>query len=74
MPPWALRSLARSMDLASRVTGREPGVTPEGAEILLSEALFDCGKAVRELGYRPVPLREILHDCHRWMVAAGALR
>lgn len=38
-----------------------------------SPALFDCSKAVRELGYRPAPLREILEDCHRWMLAAGLL-
>jgi dihydroflavonol-4-reductase len=71
MPRWALRGLASVMQLASRVTGREPDVTPEGAAILSSEALYDCSKAVRELGYRPVPLREILEDCHRWMIAAG---
>jgi nucleoside-diphosphate-sugar epimerase len=57
----------------SLVTGREPDVTPEGAAILASDALFDCGKAIRELGYRPAPLREILGDCHRWMLAEGLL-
>jgi nucleoside-diphosphate-sugar epimerase len=74
LPAWALRGLARVMDLASRFAGREPAITPEGADILASEAVFDCSKAMRELGYRPTPLREILEDCHRWMVAAGLLR
>jgi dihydroflavonol-4-reductase len=73
MPSWALRGLAGVMQLASLVTGREPDVTPEGAAILTSETLFDCSKAVRELGYQPVPLRKILVDCHRWMIAAGLL-
>jgi nucleoside-diphosphate-sugar epimerase len=73
MPPWVLRGLGRAMHLASLVTRREPAITPEGAEVLVSEALFDCSKAVRELGYRPAPLREILEDVHRWMLAAGLL-
>jgi nucleoside-diphosphate-sugar epimerase len=73
MPSWALRGLGSVMQLVSQVTGREPNVTPEGAAILASDALFDCGKAIRELGYRPAPLREILGDCHRWMLAEGLL-
>jgi dihydroflavonol-4-reductase len=73
MPPWVLHGLGSAMQLASHVTGREPEITPEGAAILASEALFDCRKAVRELGYRPAPLREILEDCHRWMTAVGLL-
>lgn len=73
MPPWTLRAVGRAMHLAALVTGREPAITPEGAEILLAECTFDCSKAVRELGYRPAPLREILEDCHRWMVAEGLL-
>jgi nucleoside-diphosphate-sugar epimerase len=73
MPSWVLKGLGWTMNLASHVTGREPAITPEGAKVLCSEALFDCGKAVRELGYRPAPLREILGDCHRWMLGAGLL-
>jgi nucleoside-diphosphate-sugar epimerase len=73
MPSWMLKGLGWAMDLASHITGREPAITPEGAKILAWEALFDCGKAVRELGYRPAPLREILGDCHRWMLGAGLL-
>lgn len=73
MPSWVLRGLGGVMQLVSQVTGREPDVTPEGAAILASDALFDCGKAIRELGYRPAPLREILGDCHRWMLAEGLL-
>jgi nucleoside-diphosphate-sugar epimerase len=73
MPSWILHGLGSAMQLASHVTGREPEITPEGAAILASEALYDCSKAVRELGYRPAPLRGILEDCHRWMTAVGLL-
>ena len=61
------------MHLTAIVTGREPAITPEGAEILVAECTFDCSKAIRELDYRPAPLREILEDCHSWMVAEGLL-
>lgn len=73
MSPWMLRAVARAMHLAAFVTGREPAITPEGAEILVARCTFDSGKAIRELGYRPAPLRGILEDCHRWMVAEGLL-
>jgi dihydroflavonol-4-reductase len=73
MPPWMLRAVGRAMHLAALVSGREPAITPEGAEILIAECTFDCRKAVRELGYRATPLREILVDCHRWLVADGLL-
>jgi dihydroflavonol-4-reductase len=73
MPPWMLRAVGRAMHLASYVTGREPAITPEGARILAMDCAFDCSKAIRELGYRPAPLREILEDCYHWMVAEGLL-
>jgi nucleoside-diphosphate-sugar epimerase len=73
LPPWLLRAAGRTLELASRLTGREPPITREGAEILVADCTFDCGKAVRELGFRPVPLRTILEDCHRWLVTEGLL-
>ena len=68
-----LRGVGPAMHRAAYLTGREPAITPEGADILVAECSFDCSRAVRELGYRPAPLREILEDCHRWMVTEGLL-
>lgn len=73
VPFAVLRGLARVQHLASHVTRREPDMTPEGVEMLLTQPLYDCSKAVRELGYRPAPLREIFGDTHRWLVEAGLL-
>jgi hypothetical protein len=33
----------------------------------------DCTKAVRELGFRVVPLRDMVADCTAWMAAEGLL-
>ncbi len=73
MPSWMLKGLGWTMNLASHVTGREPAITPQGAKALAGEALLGCSKAVRELGYRPASLRELLGDCHRWMLGVGLL-
>ena len=33
----------------------------------------DCTKAARELGFRVVPLRDMVADCATWMAAEGHL-
>ncbi len=54
-------------------TGKEPLVTPESAAFLSADLVCRSDKAVRELGYRPLPLRTMLADCYSWMVAEGVL-
>ena len=46
-------------------------MTPEGAAYLSADLICRHDKAVRELGYRAVPLRTMLEDCYRWMLAEG---
>ncbi|MBL0349701.1 MAG: NAD-dependent epimerase/dehydratase family protein [Elusimicrobia bacterium] len=53
--------------------GREPAMTPHTAEMLRHTILSDSSKAIRELGYDPSSLEEMLMDCYRWMVATGRL-
>ncbi len=59
---------------ASSLLGREPMLTPHTIAVLSEEVYSDSGLAVRELGYKPSSLREMLEDCHRWMLATGLLR
>jgi nucleoside-diphosphate-sugar epimerase len=68
-----LRGLGRILNLVSRVTGREPFMTPEAAAYLSANVICRHDKASRELGYRAVPLRTMLEDCYRWMLAEGLL-
>jgi len=70
-PAWALRVLARAAVVAAAVTGRTPLLTPEKAALTSASMRCDSGRAIRELGFRPVPLRTMMADCHRWMVAEG---
>ena len=67
MPPWVVRSIGSAKQLWSHVTGREPDITPEGARIVSESTLIDCSKAMRELDYKAVPLREMVSDCYEWM-------
>ena len=73
VPRRLFKRLGQIMNLVSRFTGREPFVTPEGAAYLSANLICRHDKAVRELGYRAVPLRTMLEDCYRWMQAEGLL-
>lgn len=59
--------------LGGALSGRQPTLTPEMARQATRELGCDCSKAVRELGYRAVPLREMVDDCVGWMIAEGLL-
>jgi nucleoside-diphosphate-sugar epimerase len=71
--PRFLRAAGRVLGWASVLTRREPLVTPESAAFLCADLTCRSDKAVRELGYRPTPLRTMLEDCYRWLIAEGLL-
>ena len=73
VPARLLRIGGSILGLCSRLTGREPLVTPEGAAFLSADLTCRTDKAVRELDYRPVPLPVMLDDSYRWLVAEGFL-
>jgi dihydroflavonol-4-reductase len=69
-----LRLLARMSVLQAGITGRRPMLTPEMAHVLCRDMICSNVKAIRELGYRPAPLEEMLTDCYCWMLAEGRLK
>jgi nucleoside-diphosphate-sugar epimerase len=73
LAPPLLHAIAIVAILPSFLTRREPPITPEVVRMLCSTMLCSSERAQRELGYRPVPLREMLEDAHRWLVAEGML-
>jgi nucleoside-diphosphate-sugar epimerase len=73
-PPFLLRAAGRLLSWTSHVSRKEPLLTPESAAFLSASLLCRSDKAIRELNYRPVPLRTMLEDCHRWLVAEGLLK
>jgi dihydroflavonol-4-reductase len=68
-----LRVVAVVGDLASRFTGKEPPITPEMASLMSRKVSTSSEKAHRELGYRVVPLKDMVKDCYDWMVAEGRI-
>ncbi|MBL8378061.1 MAG: NAD-dependent epimerase/dehydratase family protein [Burkholderiales bacterium] len=68
-PALVVRTVAAVKDLASRITGREPSITPEMAAGFGSIMTATAAKAQRDLGFKVVPLAEMVRDCHAWMVA-----
>ena len=72
-PGWVLHLLGAAGALRGALTGKEPALTPEMARQATRELTCDCSKAVRALGYRPVPLRDMVRDCVAWLVAEGLI-
>lgn len=66
-PAWALMAFARLTDAWSRVSGKEPDVTPEGAMLTSYTLRVDSSKAKRELDYVETPLDTLLTDTLIWM-------
>lgn len=72
--PAALQLAGAAMELAARVTGREPELTRQLAATMCWNRRFRSDKAVRELGYRPSPFEAGVEACRRWYEARGELR
>ncbi|HUO84170.1 MAG TPA: SDR family oxidoreductase [Thermoanaerobaculia bacterium] len=72
-PGFLLKALAHGKDLLSRISRKEPDLTPEIAAMVCATTTCDSTRAKQELGYRSVPLRVMFEDCYRWMTAEGLL-
>lgn len=74
LPAGFLRGYARVLDAISRVTGREPSLTPQAVSFTCHHLRVDSGKAMRELGYKMTPLDVLVHDTCVWLREQGMLR
>lgn len=72
-PLFLLRGIAFAADLASRFTGKAPPITPEIASAMSRKVSTASLKAQRELGYRVLPLKQMVKDCYDWMAAEGRI-
>lgn len=73
LPLGLMRVAATLGGLASAVTGKEPAMTAEMVEAFSHPMTTKSEKAQRELGYKIVPLKEMVNDCYDWMVAEGRI-
>jgi len=74
LPAWAMKAVARLKGSIAGVSGREPDLTPEAAAITVHRIRCDSGKAERKLGYRAVPLGDMVRDTVDWMRERGLLQ
>jgi dihydroflavonol-4-reductase len=72
-PPWVLHAMGAIGALRGALSGIEPRLTPETARQATRQLTCDCSTAMRELGYRAVPLREMVGGCVSWLAAEGLL-
>ncbi len=73
-PAFALMTFARLANAWSRLTAREPDITPETAALTSHELQVDSGKARRELDYVETPLDQLLSDTLVWMRQQGLIK
>jgi len=66
-PAWLLMSVARIADAWSRLSDREPDITPESAALTSHVLRVDSSKARRELDYVETSLDVLLADTLAWM-------
>lgn len=64
---------AASEFLADHVLHRPPTAPLCGVRLAVSPMMFDCSKAVRELGLPQTPVRVALADAIAWLAACGKL-
>ncbi len=72
-PAWLLKGVARIADFASNFTHKPPVITPEMASGLGGNMTVDCTKAKTQLGYKTVPLADMVRDCFDWLRAEGRI-
>jgi len=73
-PPWLLKAIGRVMVTAAAFTGGKPRITPEFATATTRRnRSVSSEKAIAELGYRIVPLKQCVADCYQWLVSEGLL-
>jgi nucleoside-diphosphate-sugar epimerase len=73
-PALALRLLGAINDGIATFTGKEADITWENASVFCRKIVCDSSKAMRELGYTPRSLEEMVADSVAWLRGHGHLR
>lgn len=73
LPLPIVHVIARIQVIAAALTGKPPQITPETVAGLSRQCTFVSTKAERELGFKSLPIRDMLKDSYDWLVAEGRL-
>ncbi|EPS73428.1 hypothetical protein M569_01327, partial [Genlisea aurea] len=63
-----------SVGLVFRITGKLPLVSPPTAAVLKHRWAYSCGKAVKELDYKPRSLKEGLEEMLPWLKSLSMIK
>jgi dihydroflavonol-4-reductase len=72
-PRGAFVAYGYAMQFLSLFTKRPPEVDPGMARFMSMRAYYDTSRAVRDLGYRVLPLERMIDDAYDWYAANGFL-
>jgi len=67
MPRMLMTIYGQISYLISLIKKKQPEVTPEMVHLTSSHMTCHSEKAVKELGYKPLPLNKMIEDCYQWM-------
>ena len=73
VPLPVLRGAAHVMDALSRLTHKEPAITPDAITLMAKPTFTHAQKAQDELGFQVVPLDTMVKDSYDWLIAEGLL-
>jgi dihydroflavonol-4-reductase len=74
LPAFAVRLLGAANDCISLFTGKEADITRQNADVFSRTVLCDSSKAIRELGYVPRTIDDMVGDAVAWLRSEGHLR
>jgi dihydroflavonol-4-reductase len=72
-PLWLAKAVGKVANVYYRISGAKPLITEYSADVLASNSMISCDKAIRELGYTFRPLEQSLQDSVQWFYENGHL-
>jgi dihydroflavonol-4-reductase len=72
-PVWTARLGVPFAKVFAKIADKQPAMTHESLDVLVSNRSISSDKAKRELDYRPRPLAETVRDAYRWFAEQGML-
>ena len=73
VPHWVIKMISPVVELSARMRHKPPLFTGFSMDCLKLNPIYDCSKAIKELGYKKTPIEETMRDTIQWMKESGYL-
>ncbi|MQG37542.1 MAG: NAD-dependent epimerase/dehydratase family protein [SAR202 cluster bacterium] len=73
LPIWLAQGIAPLGSLLGKITSKEYRLNPDTVSALKSARAISSAKAKTELGFKPRPIRDSVHDAYKWFEKFGLL-